>query len=131
MFDQTYSRTAVNDDFDEWLGTTTDDTDAIVLHRFFVDHSGKIGQELLSHGKPNEGDPDEGKQAWSAVCLALLAMGDPLEVPKRASSSRAEHEGYIDLMERYNHRNSDALRDIFVETSMPEVGTSDTQGIIC
>ncbi|KAF8811488.1 Rho GTPase activation protein, partial [Phlegmacium glaucopus] len=40
---------ATNDDSnDHWLGITSDDTNAVVLHRFFHKHADKIGKELLS-----------------------------------------------------------------------------------
>jgi hypothetical protein len=100
-----------------------------VLHRFFVAQYDKIGKELLSQGKSSNEDDStsEGKQAWDAVCAALLAIGPALEIPQLSSTPRIDHEGYIDLMKRYSHRNSDAMREIFVETSMPEVGTPNIQ----
>lgn len=120
---------AIDDETDEWLGTTVDDTDAIVLHRFFVAQYDKIGKELLSQGKSSNEDDSasEGKQAWDAVCAAILDVGPALEIPQLSSTPRIDHEGYIDLMKRYSHRNSDAMREIFVETSMPEVGTLNIQ----
>jgi hypothetical protein len=59
-----------------------------VLHRFFVAQYDKIGKELLSQGKPSDEDDSalEGKQAWDAVCAAILDIGPPLEVPQLSSS---------------------------------------------
>lgn len=126
--DQKYPIAMMDDETDEWLGTTVDDTDAIVLHRFFVGQYDKIGKELLSQGKSSSDDDSalEGKQAWDAVCAAILRVGPALEIPQLSSTPRADHQGYIDLMKRYSHRNSDAMRELFVETSMPEVSTLST-----
>ena len=126
---QKYSAAAaVDDESDEWLGTTADDTDTIVLHRFFSKYNDKIGKELLSQSKPaNEEDDSvamEAREAWGSLCTALVDIGKPLEVPQLSRLPRSEHGGYIDLMTRYAHRNSDSIREIFVETSMPHVSTS-------
>jgi hypothetical protein len=64
----------------------------------------------------------EGKDAWGTLCTALVDIGEPLEIPQLSQLPSSEHEGYIDLMTRYVHRNSDPIREIFVETSMPQVG---------
>ena len=115
---------AAADESDEWLGTTVDDTDTIVLHRFFSKYNDKIGKELLSQAKPIDEDDSvamEGREAWGTLCTALVDIGDPLEVPQLSRLPCSDHEGYIDLMTRYVHRNSDSIREIFVETSMPQV----------
>jgi neurofibromin 1 len=121
---QKYSAAAAanDDESDEWLGTTADDTDTIVLHRFFSKYNDKIGKELLSQAKPVNGE--DPAAAWGTLCTALVDIGDPLEVPQLSRLPRSEHEGYIDLMSRYAHRNSDPIREIFVETPMPQVSTS-------
>jgi hypothetical protein len=118
---------AAADESDEWLGTSADDTDSIVLHRFFSKHNDKIGKELLSQAKPTSEEDSvamEGREAWASLCTALVDIGDPLEVPQLSSLPRSEHEGFIDLMARYAHRNSDPIQEIFVETSMPQVSSS-------
>ena len=57
---------SADEETDEWIGTITDDTDIIVLYRYFHKHADKIGKELLSLSKPSEMDPTamSGKLAW-------------------------------------------------------------------
>ncbi|KDQ64130.1 hypothetical protein JAAARDRAFT_118551 [Jaapia argillacea MUCL 33604] len=118
-----YSTSGADEDANEWLGNRYDDTDTIVLHRFFEKHADKVGKELLSLSKPaTEGDPAvDGKQAWDALCAALVDLGQPLEVPRLSPLTSSEHRDYHDLMSRYNHRSTDSVRDLFVETDIPKV----------
>ena len=51
--------TPPEDGHDEWLDTPFDDTDAIVLQRFFNKHVDKVGKELLSTTQVDDGDEDE------------------------------------------------------------------------
>jgi hypothetical protein len=121
---QKYSASVVDDEADEWLGNTPDDTDTIVLHRFFEKHADKIGKELLSLSKPcSESDQTaiSGKGAWDGLCAALVDLGQAPEVPRLSPYATAEHREYQDLMSRYAHRNTDAVRDLFVETPAPKV----------
>uniref|UniRef100_A0A0W0FVQ0 Ras-GAP domain-containing protein n=1 Tax=Moniliophthora roreri TaxID=221103 RepID=A0A0W0FVQ0_MONRR len=104
---------------DEWLGTTTDDTDLIVLHRFFDKHADKIGKELLSISKPSvDGDTSaaNGKNAWDNLCTLLVDLGSPLEVPRTSSLGSSEHPEYKDLMKRHANKVTDLVHDIFLET---------------
>ncbi|KAI0291754.1 hypothetical protein BC826DRAFT_969907 [Russula brevipes] len=105
-------------DSHEWKGVTYDDTDTIVLHRFFSKHADKVGKELLSFMKPStEGDPSavNGKRAWDALCSALVDLGQPIEVPRLSALSSSEHREYLDLVARYDRADISAVRDIFVE----------------
>ncbi|KAF8270977.1 hypothetical protein EI94DRAFT_1797570 [Lactarius quietus] len=105
-------------DSHEWKSITYDDTDTIVLHRFFSKHADKVGKELLSFLKPTtEGDASaiNGKRAWDALCSALVDLGQPIEVPRLSVSSSAEHREYLDLVARYDRADVTAVRDIFVE----------------
>ncbi|KAF7329572.1 Ras-GAP domain-containing protein [Mycena kentingensis (nom. inval.)] len=113
-----YQPNAEDEDADEWLGTTSDDTDIIVLHRFFHKHADKIGKELLSISKPTESDPTamSGKHAWDELCGLLVELGTPLDIPKLSSASSDQHRDYIDLMARHAHRSTDSVKDIFIET---------------
>ncbi|KAA1466679.1 hypothetical protein DENSPDRAFT_831556 [Dentipellis sp. KUC8613] len=104
---------------DEWTGMPCDDTETIVLHRFFQKHADKIGKELLSYAKPSaEGDATaiNGKRAWDAICGALVDLGQPIDTPKFSILPSAQHQEYLDLMTRYQHRSVTPVRDIFVET---------------
>jgi hypothetical protein len=111
-------------DSHEWKSITYDDTDTIVLHRFFSKHADKVGKELLSIMKPSaEGDPSaiNGKRAWDALCSALVDLGQPIEVPRLSAMSSLEHREYLDLVARYDRADVTAVRDIFVETSVGKV----------
>ncbi|KAJ7094350.1 hypothetical protein C8R44DRAFT_384405 [Mycena epipterygia] len=113
-----YQAPTSEEETDEWLGTTSDDTDIIVLHRYFHKHADKIGKELLSLSKPSDNDPSiiSGKHAWDELCGMLVELGTPLDIPKLSSASSHEHRDYIDLMTRHAHRSTDSVKNIFVET---------------
>ncbi|KAH6914612.1 hypothetical protein BKA70DRAFT_1180120 [Coprinopsis sp. MPI-PUGE-AT-0042] len=103
---------------DVWTGVTPEDTDIIVLHRFFDKHADKIGKELLSLSKPStEGDKSavNGKRAWDGLCALLVDLGPPLEVPRPSNYTSQEHGEYIDLMSDYNGRNTSRVKELFVE----------------
>lgn len=119
---QKYSASNTDEDSDEWLGTTSDDTDFIVLHRFFDKHADKIGKELLSLSKlSNEGESVNGKRAWDGLCALLVDLGAPLEVPRSSPHYCADHREYQDLMSRYAHRSTEPVSEIFRETEAPLV----------
>ncbi|EFI27794.1 hypothetical protein CC1G_14717 [Coprinopsis cinerea okayama7 len=114
-----------SEDNDVWHGLTPDDTDIIVLHRFFDKHADKIGKELLSLSKPSsEGDISaiNGKRAWDGLCALLVDLGTPLEVPRPSLANSTEHHEYLDLMAECNGRSTTRVRDLFVET---ELGDDD------
>ncbi|KAF5369620.1 hypothetical protein D9757_010458 [Collybiopsis confluens] len=119
------------DDEEEWLGTASDDTDIIVLHRFFEKHADKIGKELLSISKPSgEGDNSaiNGKRAWDGLCTLLVDLGPPLDVPKASHADRKDHRNYKDLMSRYADKSTDSVQDILCETVPPS--ESDGKGYL-
>jgi hypothetical protein len=120
---QKYSTVATDDENDEWLGNMPDDTDTIVLHRYFEKHADKIGKELLSQSKTSPEVDPTGKRAWVGLCAALVELGKPMDVPRLSPYSSAEHKEFLDLLSRYSHRNTDSVRDIFVETPVPKVST--------
>jgi hypothetical protein len=107
------------------LGTTYDDTDTIVLHRYFEKHADKIGKELLSFLKPGATQPDpvaiEGKAAWGELCGALVDLGQPLDVPALSPLTTEEHGDYLELVTRSQHRNVDSVRPIFIEACSSKV----------
>jgi neurofibromin 1 len=123
---QRYNPTLNDEERDslEWKGITYDDTDTIVLHRFFSKHADKVGKELLSFMKPSaEGDPSaiNGKRSWDALCSALVDLGQPIEVPRLSVLSSSEHREYLDLVSRYDRADVTVVRDIFVEAGAGKV----------
>ncbi|KAF9067659.1 hypothetical protein BDP27DRAFT_1225535 [Rhodocollybia butyracea] len=110
------------DDEEEWLGTASDDTDIIVLHRFFDKHADKIGKELLSISKP-AGDGDSsainGKRAWDGLCTLLVDLGPPMEVARASVLDRKDHREYKELMARFADKATDSVQDIVCETVPP------------
>jgi len=109
------------DNNDHWLGITSDDTDAVVLHRFFHKHADKIGKELLSLSKQsNEGDPSTitGKRAWDGLCALLVDLGPPMEAPCLSNLTSDEHREYSDLMARHANRNTASVEGLFIETDV-------------
>ncbi|TFK46902.1 hypothetical protein OE88DRAFT_1666689 [Heliocybe sulcata] len=118
-----YSTTGTDDDPDEWLGTTYDDSDTVILHRFFEKHGDKVGKDLLSLQKPQaEADASaiNGKRAWNTLCSALVDLGSPFEAPRLSPWSSTQHRDYLDLMARYAGRSTDPIRDLFVDVPVPK-----------
>jgi hypothetical protein len=114
-----YSETSSdNEDEDEWLGATPDETDVVVLHRYFEKHADKIGKELLSHSKTN---PDldtmavPGKRAWDQLCALLVDLGPSPEPPRLSSLNSSVHPEYKELMARFAHRNTDEVSHLFAK----------------
>lgn len=109
-----------DDDKDEWLGgTASDDTDGIVLHRFFDKHTDKIGKELLSTSKPVvEGDTSgvtvTGKRTWDNLCTLLVDLGAPLEAPKFTQLDSRQHGDFLDLKARYEGKSRASVEHFFV-----------------
>ncbi|KAI8982739.1 hypothetical protein BD414DRAFT_515918 [Trametes punicea] len=111
------------DEGDEWLERTYDETDTIILHRFFEKHADKIGKELLSSSKVSaekmtpeaEVAAVNGKRAWDALCAALVDLGQPLESPKLSTLTSREHREFLDLMSRCDRRDTTTVQDLFVE----------------
>lgn len=119
-----FTPSAADDESDQWLGTTSDDTDIIVLHRFFDKHADKIGKELLSLSKPTtEGDTSaiSGKRAWDGLCALLVDLGPPLEVPRLSSLSSENHRQYMDLVSRCADKDTRRVAGIFVAAAVPVV----------
>ncbi|KAG2060194.1 hypothetical protein BDR06DRAFT_948277 [Suillus hirtellus] len=119
-----FSSTAIDEESTEWLGTTADDTDTIVLHRFLDKHADKIGKELLSYAKLNaSGEEDastaNAKSAWEHLCNLLVELQEVPEVPRFSKLPRTEHREFIDLMNRCAHRSIESVQDIFVAADVP------------
>ncbi|TFY54349.1 hypothetical protein EVJ58_g8920 [Rhodofomes roseus] len=117
---------------EEWLDTTYDDTDTIVLHRFLEKHADRVGKELLSTSKPPptterlsasataEMAAAHAKRIWDSLCAALVELGQPLEGPKLTAADSQQHTEYLDLMTRYEHRDTSSVQGLFVEAATPE-----------
>ncbi|KXN84411.1 Neurofibromin, partial [Leucoagaricus sp. SymC.cos] len=104
---------------DPWQGTISDDTDAIVLHRFLDRHADKIGKELLSMTKPTaDGDPLalNGKRSWDELCALLVDLGTPVGTPELSMATSQDSIGYHELMTRYVEQSTTSVQDFFVET---------------
>ncbi|PFH50162.1 hypothetical protein AMATHDRAFT_80979 [Amanita thiersii Skay4041] len=115
------------DDSDHWHGNASDESDFIVLHRFFVKHADKIGRELLSLSKPlrdGVSSISNGKHAWDELCALLVDLKSPFEAPIPSTVSSDVHEGYKQLMTRYARRDTHAVKDIFVETGVNGPGSA-------
>ncbi|KAG6849386.1 hypothetical protein H0H93_008893 [Arthromyces matolae] len=114
----------VPEDQNQWIGTISDDTDIIVLHRFFDKHADKIGKELLSLSRtsPNsEIVTVNGKRAWDGLCALLVDYGAPLKVPVLSTLPHDKHPEYIALMNRYAGRDTHTVENIFLQTAVPFV----------
>ncbi|OBZ70421.1 Neurofibromin [Grifola frondosa] len=125
-----YSPPVSDEEPDEWLDRTYDDTDTIVLHRFFEKHADKIGKELLSSSKiaPEKVTPEaeaaaaQGKRAWDALCSTLVELGQPLESPIVTTLSSREHQEFLDLMARCDRRDTGSVQELFTEAAIPTDG---------
>ncbi|KAG9027475.1 Ras GTPase activating protein ira2 [Tulasnella sp. JGI-2019a] len=106
----------------EWLGMAYDETDHLLLHRFFRVHADKIGKELLSYtGTPSrdlEHSSVGGKQTWDVLCATLVEIGDPQEIPSPNGSS-GQNPRFKEFLLKNGHRNTDGVRDIFLVSMDP------------
>lgn len=115
-----YSTALMDQEADEWLGTSYDDSDNLVLHRFFESHADKIGKELLTFTADPENETTiAGKKAWRELCALLVEIGPPIDLPKLSNSASYEHAEYLDLLDRHRSRNTEAVHGIFFETTTP------------
>ena len=104
--------------------TVSDNTDVVVLHRFFDKHADKIGKELLSLSKPSsDGDVTaiNGKRAWDGLCALLVDLGQPPEVPRPSTAPSEMHLPYIHLMEESAGRDLSRVQNLLVEVEVPLV----------
>ncbi|TRM67484.1 hypothetical protein BD626DRAFT_544948 [Schizophyllum amplum] len=107
----------VDDDQDEFFESSSDNSDVMVLHRFFHKHADKIGKELLSIAKPNVESNSaavNGKHAWDDLCGWLVDLGQPVQPLQPSSATSAEHTKYLDLLSKYASRSSGPGQDVIV-----------------
>ncbi|KAF4620069.1 hypothetical protein D9613_004830 [Agrocybe pediades] len=115
--------TAPEKDEDPWDGITSDDTDAVVLHRFFQKHADKIGKELLSLSRPSPNGETAGiigKRSWDTLCALLVDLGPPMEPPQLSDASSADHYEYLDLVNKYANKSTSSVEHLFLETDIQD-----------
>ena len=103
------------------MGITSDESDLVVLHRFFHKHADKIGKELLSLSRPSpEGEASAiaGKRAWDSLCALLVDLGPPMEAPRLSTSDSSMHREYLDLMAKYANRDTSSVAHLFLESDV-------------
>lgn len=126
MFDrQKYS--PPEDGHEEWLDTPFDETDAIVLHRFFDKHADKVGKELLSTSKADDAAEEgletaPGKRLWGNICSSLIDGNQSAMIPQKSELTSDQHEEYRALMSRFNHRDTSSIQHLFAPADTPQVG---------
>ncbi|ELU45404.1 RasGAP domain-containing protein [Rhizoctonia solani AG-1 IA] len=119
---------------EEWLGTTYDEVDQMVLHRYFSDNVDKIGKDLLIASKvahSQTSDTVAGKRQWDKLVNVLVELGQPVEVPMLSRSTAEDHLIYKPFMRSQAHRTPDAsIRDMFIQapgaklTSLQLIGSN-------
>jgi hypothetical protein len=104
---------------EEWLGTSYDETDTIVLHRFFQKHADKVGRVLLGLSRATNSHDTvaaSGKRTWDNFCTLLVEMGVALEPPTLIDKPSSQHQTFRMFMAKNGHRNTDSVREIFQNT---------------
>lgn len=102
------------------MDTAYDDTDIIVLHRFFDKYADKVGKELLSTAKVEDEEVDSelatgaGKRLWNSICNALVDHNQASVIPVSSALTSDDHPEYLDLMARYNNRDTTPVAHLFV-----------------
>lgn len=125
MTHQKYETRGEPSDPEEWVGLPYDDTDAIVLHRFFDKHADKVGKELLSLSRPSEADASavSGKKAWDNLCAALVDLDSSIPTPRPSPLDSRLLEGYIEFMETHMDADTSSVAHLFVDSTPLDVGT--------
>ena len=108
---------------EEWIGLPHDDTDSIVLHRFFDKHADKVGKELLSLSRPSEADASaiSGKKAWDNLCAALVDLDSSTPPPQPLPFDSSSLEGYLEFMETHIDADTSSVAHLFVDSTPPDV----------
>lgn len=112
-------------DPEEWIGLPYDDTDSIVLHRFFDKHADKVGKELLSLSRPSEDDTPavNGKKAWDNLCAALVDLDSSVPPPQSSPFDSSSLEGYMEFMDTHIDADTSSVDHLFVDSTPPDVRT--------
>lgn len=107
---------------EEWHGSSYDEADAIVLHRFFHRFADKVGKELLGFSRMSMDDEasQTGKQTWDNLCSTLVEMGQPVTIPPPSKDMISQHQLYQEFMRTHEHRSKDLVRDLFYALPTPQ-----------
>ncbi|KAF8524568.1 hypothetical protein BU17DRAFT_84597 [Hysterangium stoloniferum] len=102
---------------DEPLGSSYDEADAVILHRFFQRYMDKIGRVLLGLSRMSNSHEDtavsSGKRAWDDVCHLLVETNHAMSGPTLSDNPASQHAIFRALMVKHGHRNMDSVREIF------------------
>ncbi|CAE6527674.1 unnamed protein product, partial [Rhizoctonia solani] len=107
---------------EEWLGTTYDEVDQMVLHRYFSDHVDKIGKDLLIASRPGSSQANDtvaGKRQWDKLVNVLVELGQPPEIPILSRSTAEDHLLYKPFMRSQAHRADASVRELFIQAPSP------------
>ena len=120
---QKYDTRGEPPDLEEWIGLPYDDTDSIVLHRFFDKHADKVGKELLSLSRPSEADASavNGKRAWDNLCAALVDLDSSIPPPQPSGFDSFSHEGYLEFMHTHADTDTSSVAHLFVDSTPQDV----------
>jgi hypothetical protein len=99
----------------------------MLLHRFFSVNADKVGKELLSVSGSTSGEADShlitAKQIWDNLCGVLVEIAPMVEIPRPSAIPASQHIRFQEFIQRNSHRNTDGVRDIFLESPIPKVGS--------
>ncbi|CAL1700085.1 unnamed protein product [Somion occarium] len=119
-----YTPSGPEDEHEEWLETPYDDTDTILLQRFFMNHVDKIGKELLSSPRILDDTGPDGeatsKSSWQAICSAIYESNVHTEIPLPTDATTSTHAPYKELMSRFGLRDVSSVQHLLVETPVPK-----------
>lgn len=120
---QKYDTRGEPPDQEEWIGLPYDDTDSIVLHRFFDKHADKVGKELLSLSRPSEADTSavNGKKAWDNLCAALVDLDSSVPPPQPSQFDSSSLAGYLEFMDTHMDADTSSVAHLFVDSTPPDV----------
>lgn len=100
---------------DQWLGTTYDTTDSMILYTFFHRHHDEIGRILLSGPSVSGTEPAAREPAaiWTQLCNILAELPPIIDLPNPDVPNFADNVEFQQFMMQNAHRNRDPVRHIF------------------
>lgn len=102
------------------MGLSYDESDMIILHRFFQKQTDKIGRVILVSAGSKE-SPNGNKRDWDKICDILLDAGSALDPPNTTNQPSNQHQIFRSLMAKHGHKNTEPVRDIFVKAMALDV----------